>query len=188
QEDVVMIQLEPLPGGDGAQEQRFMPVVTDMWRRTQPIIRYRLNDVLQMETQPCACGSAFRVIRAIEGRCDDICYFESLAGGTRPFFPDTIRRMILLSSPHILDYQAIQERCGQLSIHLVVAPLASFSEVAQTVQESVQATVAQYACRPALVRIEEGLEPAVPGVKRRRVHQTLRCAQADMSGFGRETS
>jgi len=25
-------------------------------------------------------------------------------GGTRPFFPDTIRRMILLASPHILDY------------------------------------------------------------------------------------
>jgi putative adenylate-forming enzyme len=166
QEDVVILQLEPLPGSNG---ERVMPVVTDMWRRTQPIIRYRLNDVLQMESKPCSCGSAFRVIRAIEGRCDDICYFESLDGGTRPFFPDTIRRMILLASPDILDYQAVQEQCGELRIHLSSASKASFSTVAQAVRESVNATLAQYDCRPATLRIEEGLELSVPGVKRRRI-------------------
>ncbi len=166
QEDVVVLQLEPLPGSNG---ERVMPVVTDMWRRTQPIIRYRLNDVLQMESRPCSCGSAFRVIRAIEGRCDDICYFVSLDGSMRPFFPDTIRRMILLASPDILDYQAVQEECGQLRIHLLVTPKASFSTVAQAVQESVNATLAQYDCRPATPRIEEGLELPAPGVKRRRV-------------------
>jgi hypothetical protein len=87
----------------------------------------------------------------------------------RPFFPDTIRRMILLASPDILDYQAIQEHHGELYIHLAVMPQASFSEVATSVQASVNATVVQYACRPARVRIEEGLEAAVPGVKRRHV-------------------
>ena len=166
QEDVVILQLEPLPGSNG---ERVMPVVTDMWRRTQPIIRYRLNDVLQMESRPCSCGSAFRVILAIEGRCDDICYFVSLDGSMRPFFPDTIRRMILLTSPDILDYQAVQEECGQLRIHLSVTSKASFSTVAQAVQESVNATLAQYDCRPATLRIEEGLELPAPGVKRRRV-------------------
>jgi putative adenylate-forming enzyme len=166
QEDVVILQLEPLPGSNG---ERVMPVVTDMWRRTQPIIRYRLNDVLQLDSQPCSCGSAFRVIRAIEGRCDDICYFESLDGSARPFFPDTIRRMILLASPDIVDYQAVQEQCGQLRMHLSVTPQASFGAIAQAVTASVEATVAQYACRPALLSVEEGLEPLAPGVKRRRV-------------------
>jgi len=42
QEDIVALQCEPLDGG------RVTPVVTDLWRRTQPIIRYRLNDVLQL--------------------------------------------------------------------------------------------------------------------------------------------
>jgi len=37
------------------------------------------------------------------------------------------------------------------------------------VQESANATLAQYDCRPITLRIEEGLEAAVPGVKRRRV-------------------
>jgi len=166
QEDVVIIQLEALPGSNG---ERVIPIVTDMWRSTQPIIRYRLNDVLQMHPQPCSCGSTFRVIRAIEGRCDDVCYFESLAGGARPFYPDTIRRTILLANPDITDYQAVQERCGHLRIHLSSASEAQFGEVAQSVLASVQTTVAQYGCRPAEVSIEEGLGPLKPGMKRRRV-------------------
>jgi putative adenylate-forming enzyme len=166
QEDVVYIQLEALPDSKG---RKFMPIITDLWRRTQPIIRYRLNDVLQMDYRPCSCGSSFRVIHAIEGRCDDVCYFETPDGGIRHFFPDTIRRMILLSRPEIVDYQAIQERRGQLSIHLAVSSQASFAEVAQSVLASVQTTVATYGCRQAIVRIEEGLQPPKPGVKLRRV-------------------
>lgn len=199
QEDLVVLQLEPLPdNADDEQEksvgasfrvarspesvgasfkvarsrervERVQPIVTDLWRRTQPIIRYRLNDVLQLDPRPCSCGSPFRVIRAIEGRCDDICSFELLAGGLRPFFPDTIRRMILLASPDIADYQVIQERPGSLCIYLTIVPESSFHAVSQAVMASVQSTVAQYACCPATVTIEEGLPALKPGVKRRRV-------------------
>ena len=168
QEDMVVIQFEPLAGSDG---ERVMPIVTDMWRRTQPIVRYQLNDVLQVEQQRCACGSPFRVIRAIEGRCDDICYFESRAGGTRPFFPDTIRRMILLASPDIVDYQVVQEQVGQLNIHLSITPGTPFERVLQAVRESVAKTVGQYDCRLAQISIEEGLEELAAGVKRRRVRR-----------------
>jgi phenylacetate-CoA ligase len=175
QEDIAVIQCEPLPGSNG---ERVTPIVTDMWRRTQPIIRYRLNDVLQIEQQPCSCGSPFRVIRAIEGRCDDICYFESLTGvdrgngSTRPFFPDTIRRMILLASPDIVDYQVVQEQVGHLNIYLSVSPTASFDAVVHAIQESVATTIAHYDCRPATIIIEQGLIPLALGVKRRRVKRT----------------
>ncbi len=174
QEDVVAMQFEPISDGnaDGA---RVMPIVTDMWRRTQPIIRYRLNDVLQLETQKCACGSPFRVIRAIEGRCDDICYFSSQTGGTRPFFPDTIRRMILLASPDIADYQVVQEKTGQLHIYLSVSSTASssFDTIKQAVLESVESTLAHYDCDPAITIIEQGLLPQATGIKRRRVQRVL---------------
>ncbi len=167
QEDIVAIQLEPLPG-DAA---RVMPIVTDLWRTTQPIIRYRLNDLLHIDPRPCACGSAFRVIRAIEGRSDDVCYFEAQAGGARPFFPDTIRRMILLANAQILDYQTLQSRCGELHIRLSVPDGTPFDTIAQAVRASVAATVAQYACRPPTVTIEQGIMPAAPGAKRRRVQR-----------------
>lgn len=166
QEDAVILQFEPLPDSNG---ERVMPVITDLWRKTQPVIRYRLNDVLQLASQSCTCGSPFRVIHTIEGRCDDICYFESLAGPVRPFYPDTIRRMILLASSEITDYQVVQTLPGKLDIALSIAPGASFENVSASVLESVQSTIAQYNCRAAVVRIEQGLPSSAPGVKRRRV-------------------
>lgn len=173
QEDAVMLQLEALPESNG---ERVMPIVTDLWRRTQPIIRYRLNDVLQLETHPCGCGSPFRVLRAIEGRCDDVCYFVSRTGEPRLFFPDTIRRMILLASQDITDYQVLQQSQGQLSIHLSINPGASFASVATLVQQSVNATLARYGCRPASVSIDQGIVPPAPGIKRRRVQRVEKAA------------
>jgi phenylacetate-CoA ligase len=126
QEDLVALQYEPLPGDAG----RVTPIVTDLWRRTQPIIRYRLNDVLRLDPAPCPCGSPFQVIAAIEGRQDDVCQFIATDGTPRPFFPDTIRRAILLASPQILDYRATQERPGHLHVALVVAPTAPFGPIA----------------------------------------------------------
>lgn len=164
QEDIVALQMEPLPG-DG---ERATPIVTDLWRRTQPIIRYRLNDVLRMQREPCPCGSPYRVIESVEGRCDDICHFLS-ERGERLFFPDTVRRMVLLAGPQITDYQAYQERPGHLRLHLDLPPGACFEEIAAQVHASVQATVAQYGCMPADVEIKQGLAPATPGTKRRRV-------------------
>lgn len=164
QEDIVALQMEPLPG-DG---ERATPIVTDLWRRTQPIIRYRLNDVLKMQSARCPCGSPYRVIESIEGRCDDICYFLA-ERGTRPFFPDTVRRMVLLASPEITGYQAFQERPGHLRIHLELPPATSFDKVANNVRESVNTIVAQYGCMPAEVEIKLGLLPTTPGTKRRRV-------------------
>jgi phenylacetate-coenzyme A ligase PaaK-like adenylate-forming protein len=162
---VVALQLEPLPGDGG----RVTPIVTDLWRTTQPIIRYRLNDVLQIDARPCRCGSAFRVIRSIDGRCDDVCAFETFGGQSRPFFPDTIRRMILLASPDIRDYQVIQERIGQLRVHLELCPGIAPDRVIAAVRASVADTLGQYGCREADLEVELGLEPVAPGVKRRRV-------------------
>lgn len=168
QEDIVAMQFEPL---ERDKNERVTPIITDLWRKTQPIIRYRLNDVLQLDPEPCRCGSSFQVIRAIEGRCDDICYFDSHLGSTRLFFPDTIRRMILLASPQIEDYQVIQEHCGQLRIHLSLASTESFDAVAEAVRAQVATTLAEYDCRPATVTIEQGLVPVAPGAKRRRVQR-----------------
>ncbi|HLL80640.1 MAG TPA: F390 synthetase-related protein [Ktedonobacteraceae bacterium] len=175
QEDGVALQYEPLPddkiaeGEREAAEKRVMPIVTDLWRRTQPIIRYRLNDVLRLDSRPCSCGSAFQVIRSIEGRCDDVCHFASLDGDLRPFYPDTLRRMALLASPDIADYQVAQESQERLYIRLMIVPGASFESVEGVVRESANEMFKQYGCRMPEVVIEEGLEPLAPGVKRRRV-------------------
>ncbi len=165
QEDLVALQFEPV--GDG----RVVPIVTDLWRRTQPILRYRLNDILTLAEGACACGSAFRVIERIEGRCDDICYFllQGDAGGMRAVFPDALRRMVLLSDDRIEDYQIVQEQPGALHIRLEVR--SGFEEVAARLRAVIADDLSRYGCEPSMVKIEQGLMPFKTGEKRRRVRR-----------------
>lgn len=161
QEDLLAVQYEPV--GDRAQ-----PILTDLWRTTQPIIRYRLNDLWQLDEAPCPCGSDFQVIKQVEGRSDDLCYFSG-----KVVFPDAIRKMILLASNAIEEYEAVQEQPGQLTIRLVVRDKARIDEVAESVRQSVATTLAGYECRADLLTIEEGIAPHAPNKKRRRVRNLV---------------
>ena len=79
--------------------------------------------------------------------------------------------MILLASAQILDYQAVQERSGDLHIRLSIPEGAAFDAIAQAVHASVAATIAQYACRPPRRDNRARDLPAMPGAKRRRVQR-----------------
>ncbi len=180
QEDLVALQYEPLvnAANDTETARRVTPIVTDLWRTTQPIIRYRLNDVLRLAPEtasPCPCGSAFQVIESVEGRCDDTCFFVSNATRTnsantlRPFYPDTIRRIVLLADARITEYFAEQTRVGQLNLYLDVAGGAPFDEIARAVRKSAAQIVASYDCRAPELTITRGVPSVPPHTKRRRV-------------------
>lgn len=68
-----------------AERQRFHPVITDFSRRSQFIVRYRLDDVLSIADSPCPCGRVARRIRSIDGRADEVLRFGA------PVFPDVLR-------------------------------------------------------------------------------------------------
>jgi phenylacetate-coenzyme A ligase PaaK-like adenylate-forming protein len=46
-------------------------LVTSLFGRTLPLIRYELTDVPVPGTQPCSCGAAFPLIISVKGRSDD---------------------------------------------------------------------------------------------------------------------
>lgn len=97
---------------------RFFPVITDMLRRTQPIVRYALNDILTLDALPCGCGSPFRVISSIEGREDDTLVFTKRGGESVLVFGDFIRKIFLLadSANQLINYQVIQNQVDKISI------------------------------------------------------------------------
>jgi phenylacetate-CoA ligase len=162
QEDLLGVQYEVV--GDHVQ-----PILTDLWRRTQPIIRYRLNDLWQLDDRPCPCGCGFQVLKQVEGRSDDLCYFNS-----RVIFPDAIRKAILLASDEIEEYEAVQEHAGQLTVRLVVRATANFDAVAESVKRSIADTLAGYSCQAETLTVEEGIPLRLPGAKRRRVRNLSR--------------
>ena len=70
-EDVLIIEREPVQETD-----RFLPIVTDLRRTTQPMIRVRLPDLLQPLATPCPCGSPRTAVHPVEGRLEDLWHWS----------------------------------------------------------------------------------------------------------------
>ncbi|MGO4530562.1 F390 synthetase-related protein [Paenibacillus sp. 2TAF8] len=147
-EDIVHIEKEYLDPAT----RRFVPVITDFSRTSQPIIRYRLNDILTEAAEPCACGSLFTAIERIEGRCDDTLYFSHQREGKAvSVFPDFISRAVIAASPAIEHYRVVQGGSGVLEVSMRIREEAG--------QEQVQAAVLH-----ELGKLAERLQCVLPEV------------------------
>jgi putative adenylate-forming enzyme len=91
---------------------RFVPIVTDMRRDIQPVLRYKMNDILH--ASECTCGSRMQAISQIEGRTDDVLQFNE----NKRIFPDFIRRAIMGAHPDIDNYQVVQTSAMGLSLFI----------------------------------------------------------------------
>lgn len=100
-EAFVLIEKEWIDKASG----RFRPIITDFSRTTQPIIRYRLDDILIED--PSDTGH-FTALKEIEGRADSTLYFQGIDGKLKPIFADTMRQAVLASPLGSADYQIIQ--------------------------------------------------------------------------------
>jgi phenylacetate-CoA ligase len=75
--DSAIVELDPTtrqPDGSGD------VLITPLYLRTMPLLRYRLGDQLVLAEGPCRCGSSFQGILAVTGRSDD---WITLPGGRR---------------------------------------------------------------------------------------------------------
>lgn len=96
--------------------QRFVPIITDFTRRTQPIVRYRLDDVLVASDRPCACKSAARAIAGIEGRQDDQLLLADAGGKLHAVFADPCSRVLAITLPLTADYRLTQTDAATLHL------------------------------------------------------------------------
>lgn len=102
-------------------QRRFVPVITDFSRLTQPIVRYRLNDVLVARGTPCDCGRATRAIDHIEGRCDDMLHLPGRQGDDVPVFADLLSRALAQSLPVDADYRLLQTGPTSLTLQAQIS-------------------------------------------------------------------
>lgn len=132
-EDIVLVEREYLD------DKRFVPVITDFMRRAQPVIRYRLNDILVEKKEGCACRSPHLALEKIEGREDDVFMFGGKHGRDVVVFPDFIRRCMLFAGS-VQDYRIVQMEDGSLSVYadlteeLTEKVLAEFRRLSEDMQ------------------------------------------------------
>ncbi|MCW8442489.1 CoF synthetase [Fluoribacter gormanii] len=98
---------------DWLDEKRFVPIITDLLRTTQPIIRYRLDDVLIEEQS----NDVFTRLEGIEGRVGDICY-ATQNNKVFPLFADLIRQKMASFTFEFDDYTIQQHALNQFTIQI----------------------------------------------------------------------
>ncbi|HYJ82389.1 MAG TPA: F390 synthetase-related protein [Allosphingosinicella sp.] len=148
-EDVVRFEWEKVPGSD-----LVVPIVTDLVRRVQPTIRYRMNDLLELSASHCPCGSPFQAVARIHGRMDDVFEFET-ARGRAMVTPDVLRNAVVDSDARIRDYRIIQKKDGRVAIELEPALP---DEVHAAARSAVERVLARFGASPA-VNTERGITP-----------------------------
>jgi putative adenylate-forming enzyme len=162
-EDLLVIEKEYIAPG------RFVPVITDLHRRTQAIIRFRLGDVLVESREPCPCGTPFLAIERIEGRFDDVLALPR-DGRLAPLFADYVTRAVLGASQAIADFRCVQEEPGSLVLSLEIAAGADAGAVFASASDALIRTCIEQELVPPEIRpgrVED------PSVKLRRVRRTF---------------
>ena len=112
-EDAVIFEKEWLDQDTG----RFVPIITDLRRQTQPMVRYRLDDVLVLDDQPCECGSGFAKLKFIEGRCDDMLVLPDGENKPAYIFADIVRQT-MVKVDKLEDYRIVQTAIDSWSLYL----------------------------------------------------------------------
>jgi phenylacetate-CoA ligase len=88
--EVVDERNRPVPAGEvGAKV-----LVTVLFSRTQPLIRYEMSDTISLSDSQCECGRTFSLVRDIDGRSEDVLLLTSTAGTTVSIHPNVFHRVL----------------------------------------------------------------------------------------------
>ncbi len=142
------VQFEWQPSGDSG---LVTPLVTDFTRRTQIMARYRMNDLLVLSGERCACGSPLQAVARIEGRQDDVFELRDAGGQWRMITPDVLRNAVVDADRAITDFRIVQTAADRISVALdpalppesdarVIASLAGLFDRAGVVRPEIAVT------------------------------------------------
>ena len=141
---------------------RFHPIITDLKRSSQPIVRYELNDIIQEKTD-CPCGSPMMGIAQIEGRADDVLVFKNVEDQTIKIYPDFFRRAIIAADAAIQNYTLVQRNA-----HLLELYIQGTEEHFQKAKRNIDALLNKYQAK-AVTIIRTTIKHHEQGNKLRRI-------------------
>ena len=119
-EDLVITEIvdehyRPVPPGEyGAKI-----LVTTLFSRTQPLIRYELNDSVRVSTESHNCGLPFAVLESIQGRVEDSLTLPAVSGGEVIVRPLVINR--IMDIVPVSGWQVVQQADSGLVVLLTGA-------------------------------------------------------------------
>jgi phenylacetate-CoA ligase len=103
---------------DGISNDGGRIVVTDLWNRGMPLIRYDLGDRVVLEPKPCSCGRTDPLLRTVTGRVAD--YLWTPDG--RRVSGAAITEHFAELFPDVEQVQIVQRRVDHVLVRLVPGP------------------------------------------------------------------
>lgn len=88
--EIVDEQNRPVPPGVYGDK----VLLTTLFNRTQPLIRYELHDRVRLASEPYSAGSPFALIDGIQGRTEDTLYFPGMQGGEVAVHPNVFHHVM----------------------------------------------------------------------------------------------
>jgi phenylacetate-CoA ligase len=139
---------EGRPVPDGERGARLL--VTNLFNRVLPLIRFEISDVVTLDSEPCPCGRTARRITALDGRADDVLY---LAGrdGRVPVHP--LQFDVVTADRAVREFQVIQEG-ERLRLRVALREDAPAAEAAERLRERVGERLAGLGVRATDVAVE----------------------------------
>ena len=136
-------------------------LITNLFMRTQPVIRYEITDLVRIDPEPCGCGRPYRTVAAIEGRSDDILRFP---GGA-------VVHPIKLRSPMaklagVRQYQIVHRADG---LHVRVVPRNG--DCSHEVERAISGALAEIGAGsvPVHVELADAIERDTTGVAKMKL-------------------
>ncbi|MCH6471315.1 phenylacetate--CoA ligase family protein [Sinomonas terrae] len=121
-EDLVIVEpvdadYRPVP--PGITGERIL--VTVLFSRTLPLIRYEMSDCVRLGESGCPCGRSFRILEGVEGRAEDVLRLPA-AGGIVAVHPNVFHEV--LEEAPVTGWQVVQREDG-LDLLVAGAPLGT---------------------------------------------------------------
>jgi phenylacetate-CoA ligase len=118
-EDLAIVEVvdadgRPVPAGEPGERL----LVTNLFNRTLPLVRYELSDLVTIAPEPCACGRPFRLVSELAGRADDVLHLPGRDGRAMPVHPLTLRSP-LAALPELRQYRIVHDADG-LDVEVVL--------------------------------------------------------------------
>ena len=147
--EVVDEKYRPVPDGEyGAKI-----LVTTLFSRTQPLIRYELNDSVRVSAETCTCGLPFRVLESIQGRVEDSLMLPARSGSEVLIRPLVINRIMDIAP--VSGWQ-IQQQADQGLVVLLSGTRNGMSD--DSLAEQISRSLSQEGAQVPYVRIRHVLE------------------------------
>jgi len=114
-EDLVIVEVvdeanRPVPPGAYGDK----VLITTLFSRTQPLIRYELGDRLRLVDEGCPSSLPFAIVDSIQGRAEDLLHLPASAGDSVTVHPSVFHHV--LDTARVSGWQVIQEADKSLTV------------------------------------------------------------------------